>query len=251
MCNSLMLYTFLRDWSCQDTNRHILGRPNSRYKFNYAERLGNFLLAPISLALVTFVKTKSRCVQIACVIAGLFAAILGLFGVGIKKLGECANPMAKVRYEAIKKFVIALNETNHKLSEISKRKITSFQDWVAAAKEIGMPVEKEFKDLGTLFTTRVLNTKKGDEALAVKKQWEDGWQDFSDRLLATQETVPVEDILNTLTQSDTDTNNAVKKLIQKSKTFGLHPDGHARVLRSCFDEYNTFVQTNMPLIPTN
>jgi hypothetical protein len=148
-----------------DCNRKIQTKPfdlvdiEPKYKFNCAEKVGNALLLPITYFAIKFADSNSTIVKIGLAIAAIFAAIIGLMGLTVKKIGELANSNAESRQKAIAK----LYEAQSKLREITGEPLEKRGDAYNAAMRLyveisdPVPVMREFR---TLFHDKIL-AKKG------------------------------------------------------------------------------------------
>jgi len=99
--NKYVQYT---EFSCRDkfdiAGGGMVG--NSHYKFNFAEKIGNALIAPLSHAgkRATHIIYPSR----KWFYLGLLASIPAALGIILKKIGESANPNSARRYKAIEQI---------------------------------------------------------------------------------------------------------------------------------------------------
>lgn len=80
---------------------YIIKESSDSYKKNWGEKLGNALLAPQGCILKDWDKTTSIIRKTALVFATLLLSVITLFGLIIKKMGECVNPVGHLRSQAL------------------------------------------------------------------------------------------------------------------------------------------------------
>jgi hypothetical protein len=109
------------------------------YKFNFAERMGNALLTPVDWIDKKFnasaLEYSFDCfcripykplVQAALVIIGIFAGLVGLIGLAVKKIGERMNPYFSQRQATLD----VVQQICKKISELTELKINNETDLV-------------------------------------------------------------------------------------------------------------------------
>jgi len=174
------------------------------YQFNWAEKTGNLLLAPLEKAFSFYDRAERPWAKAAAVIALTAAAILGAVGALFKTCGEKANPHAAVRNEAlalvknfyaaasayfgrpmqnletVKTMVLAAGKSyGNKKSDLNDL----FETAVLAPKRTVAKSELENSFRGSLgFHALFLPLGRRQEAADLQKQWEQGMEQFEHNL---------------------------------------------------------------------
>lgn len=236
MCNSIMNFIAFKDFDCKDAFR----KPH--YKFNAGERLGNFLLTPLFLVYKKFSETDSRFIKVGMIIVGLFAAaVIGLIGAPIKKLGEYANPQAENRRKAMNLFKEAHIKQHQEVQEWSGQPIIRCEDCWKARNTLASPTEQESTQIANLFNSiykNPLERSKVNEAL------NKALCDLDDKSEQNQDTSKEEAVICQLAAGNQEliqaNTNWINRIKQVDATF-------LSIKNAVFADYYAYVNT-MPLV---
>lgn len=206
------------------------------YQFNFIEKTGNALLAPMKWAITEFDKTDSIARKTGLVVLEICVSLITLIGAGIKRFGEVFNDRA-VRQVALAKLDEISNTFKAKTGEELKNVYKVFDDLkVLKAAEL-LP---SLNEINTTFNENVIKgkLKATDEQFTVlmdsqihrpdirhtdhfvelfqqKNKWNARWEEFAANALECRDNSLTYVAITDIAENDQETMAKVDQLMHK------------------------------------